>query len=227
MCHLRQPVLSYNEVSATFPGLQHPNAQLQRSFRNVPRAATSKAPCTGICHLCLGGQPGYDYEDVPLKSKLEIQFLSIPQNIWSYFGVFFRPYTEWLLLFDVKAFVGPTDQPLSILCLKNFLGMKMTKLLLPKSFYTNLTRNHPSISQMSFTRFLWASLRHLLHQVWQFCKCLRMGHPLKVDLVTFRACTWNFAGILTLNIQDLFSECNSIVFEVLYFYCFSCTLYWF
>ncbi len=45
------------------------SARLQRSFRNVPRAASSKAPCTGICHWCLGGKPGYDYEDVPLETK--------------------------------------------------------------------------------------------------------------------------------------------------------------
>lgn len=40
------------------------SAKLVRSYRNVPRAAQSATPCTGICHLCNAGQPLFDYEDV-------------------------------------------------------------------------------------------------------------------------------------------------------------------
>ena len=40
-----------------------------RSFRNVPRAASSRAECTGICHLCLAGRPGFDFEDMQLARK--------------------------------------------------------------------------------------------------------------------------------------------------------------
>ena len=31
-------------------------ASLKRTFSHVPKAASSKKPCTGICHLCLAGQ---------------------------------------------------------------------------------------------------------------------------------------------------------------------------
>ena len=43
------------------------SAQMNRSFRNVPRRATSQSDCTGICHLCLAGRPGFDYEDLFLS----------------------------------------------------------------------------------------------------------------------------------------------------------------
>ena len=42
------------------------SAHLLRSYRNVPKAASSARDCTGICHICAAGQPNYDYEDVPL-----------------------------------------------------------------------------------------------------------------------------------------------------------------
>lgn len=32
----------------------------------MPKAASSKNDCTGICHYCLAGRPGFDYEDVCL-----------------------------------------------------------------------------------------------------------------------------------------------------------------
>lgn len=38
------------------------SAGLVRSYRNVPRRESSTKTCAGICHLCLGGRPGYDYE---------------------------------------------------------------------------------------------------------------------------------------------------------------------
>ncbi|CAK9065744.1 Uncharacterized protein SCF082_LOCUS33582 [Durusdinium trenchii] len=40
------------------------SAHLLRSYRNVPKAASSARDCTGICHICAAGQPNYDYEDV-------------------------------------------------------------------------------------------------------------------------------------------------------------------
>lgn len=42
------------------------SANLNRSYRNVPKAASSKSDCTGICHMCLAGRPGFDFEDVHL-----------------------------------------------------------------------------------------------------------------------------------------------------------------
>ena len=49
-----------------FVSSQATSANLQRSYRNVPKAASSKKDCTGICHLCLAGRPGLDYEDMYL-----------------------------------------------------------------------------------------------------------------------------------------------------------------
>ena len=43
------------------------SANMNRSYRNVPKAGSSKKPCTGICHICLAGRPGLDYEDVRLN----------------------------------------------------------------------------------------------------------------------------------------------------------------
>lgn len=48
------------------------SALLNRSFRNVPRAATSKTECTGICHLCLAGRPPYDYENMFLNFSMQL-----------------------------------------------------------------------------------------------------------------------------------------------------------
>ena len=42
------------------------SANLNRSYRNVPKAASARTDCTGICHMCLAGRPGFDYEDVHL-----------------------------------------------------------------------------------------------------------------------------------------------------------------
>ena len=38
------------------------SAQITRSYRNVPKRETSKSDCTGICHICLAGRPGLDFE---------------------------------------------------------------------------------------------------------------------------------------------------------------------
>jgi hypothetical protein len=43
------------------------SANMNRSYRNVPKAGSSKKPCTGICHICLAGRPGLDYEDMHLN----------------------------------------------------------------------------------------------------------------------------------------------------------------
>ena len=37
--------------------------RLTRSFRNMPKQASSKKDCTGICHLCLAGRPRIPFED--------------------------------------------------------------------------------------------------------------------------------------------------------------------
>ncbi|CAE8651945.1 unnamed protein product [Polarella glacialis] len=36
----------------------------KRSFSHVPKQASSKAPCVGICHRCMGGCPDVPFEDV-------------------------------------------------------------------------------------------------------------------------------------------------------------------
>ena len=43
-------------------------AKLNRSYRNSPKAATSKSDDHGICHLCYAGLAGYPYEDVCLAA---------------------------------------------------------------------------------------------------------------------------------------------------------------
>lgn len=42
------------------------SGRLLRSFRNVPKAASSQGVLGGICHLCRAGQPNFDYEDLQL-----------------------------------------------------------------------------------------------------------------------------------------------------------------
>lgn len=46
--------------------------ELNRSFYNAPKRASSQKDCTGICHLCEAGRPGVPYED--LRSCGEWQF---------------------------------------------------------------------------------------------------------------------------------------------------------
>lgn len=70
---------------------QATSAELGRSFRNVPKASTSKTPCTGICHLCLAGRPNYDYEDVCLFCFSEQSFLGGLVSVWLE-GDLFVPY---------------------------------------------------------------------------------------------------------------------------------------
>ena len=60
------PFVCVVEFGAGFTVSKATSANLTRSFRNVPKAATSKSDCTGICHLCLAGRPDFDYEDVYL-----------------------------------------------------------------------------------------------------------------------------------------------------------------
>lgn len=55
------------------------SAELGRSFRNVPRASSSRTPCTGICHLCFAGRPNYDYEDVCLYFSFRT---SVVWGVW-------------------------------------------------------------------------------------------------------------------------------------------------
>ena len=41
--------------------------RLVRSYRNVAKSASSRKDCTGICHRCLAGRPGWDFENVLLS----------------------------------------------------------------------------------------------------------------------------------------------------------------
>ena len=60
------------------------SAGLKRSFQNVPKRATSKTPCSGICHLCLAGTE--DFEE--------------PENAVPFEDFGFLP--EWLDTCNVK-----------------------------------------------------------------------------------------------------------------------------
>ena len=60
----KSPLSNSKATSATF----------NRSFRNVPKRATSQSECTGVCHLCLAGRPGYEYEDLFLCNVLNTGF---------------------------------------------------------------------------------------------------------------------------------------------------------
>lgn len=46
--------------------------ELNRSFHNAPKRASSNKNCTGICHLCEAGRPGVPFED--LRADGEWQF---------------------------------------------------------------------------------------------------------------------------------------------------------
>ena len=47
------------------------SAHMVRSYRNVPKAATSASECVGICHLCRAGQPDFDFENVCLDGTVK------------------------------------------------------------------------------------------------------------------------------------------------------------
>lgn len=79
-----------DQVSTVCSQLQATSAKLNRSYRNVPRAATSAAPCTGICHLCLAGRPMFDFE--------QMYFGNFCTKVWPCLGflfqhIFLRPLT--------------------------------------------------------------------------------------------------------------------------------------
>ena len=44
----------------------HKSGSLARSYNNVPKKPN--AVCTGICHLCRGGQPGYRFEELDTRN---------------------------------------------------------------------------------------------------------------------------------------------------------------
>ena len=61
------------------PFLQDPHSQnflraeatagrLTRTFRQGPKAASAEKAGTGVCHYCLAGTPGYDFEDMSRSS---------------------------------------------------------------------------------------------------------------------------------------------------------------
>lgn len=43
--------------------------ELNRSWSNAPKRATSRKDCTGICHYCLAGRPDYPYEDLMMDAE--------------------------------------------------------------------------------------------------------------------------------------------------------------
>ena len=59
-------------------------ALLDRSYKNGPKAAQSKQPCTGVCHLCLAGRPHFDFEDLKLHHYASMCFLLgvVFTNMW-------------------------------------------------------------------------------------------------------------------------------------------------
>ena len=67
------------------------SANLNRSFRNVPKRATSRSECTGVCHLCLAGRPGYEYEDLFLHNLLKTCFWVIVCGLLSTWSPWFIP----------------------------------------------------------------------------------------------------------------------------------------
>ena len=57
--------------------LQASAGKLIRTFRRGPKAASSKKGGGGVCHLCLAGQPEYDFEDMTLGGILRINKLFV------------------------------------------------------------------------------------------------------------------------------------------------------
>jgi hypothetical protein len=54
-----------------FLTFQVSSAHLKRSYRHAPKGerGSSKTEPAGICHLCLAGTTGHDWEDLFLSSK--------------------------------------------------------------------------------------------------------------------------------------------------------------
>lgn len=70
-------------VSGDWPWLAD-SGHLQRSFRNVQKHKTRKNPPGGICHLCKGGQPGFDFEEINTDRPKWLQSM-FSQDIWNEF----------------------------------------------------------------------------------------------------------------------------------------------
>ena len=54
--------------------------ELNRSFSNQPKHASSQKPCTGICHYCLAGRPGFPFEDMSMDAEWQFS-MGIEQPI--------------------------------------------------------------------------------------------------------------------------------------------------
>ena len=70
-------------VSGDWPWLAD-SGHLQRSFRNVQKHKTRKNPPGGICHLCKGGQVGFDFEEINTDRPKWLQSM-FSQDIWNEF----------------------------------------------------------------------------------------------------------------------------------------------
>ena len=64
------------------------SGNMTRSYRNVPRQASSMTDCSGICHLCLAGRPNFDYEDLFLA-------ICFPGNVSCFYAICLL-YQPWI-----------------------------------------------------------------------------------------------------------------------------------